>query len=237
MKRVRNFFIGLAVILGGAYACASIVHPTVILRYRLTLEAMTPDGPKTGSGVIQVSYGSQFNLNGGGRKGDMEVTGEAVPLDLGQGKVLFATLTKDGSGRNSTPGRLDGALNAEWLPVVIFGFKWNWGEESRLPAQIKAAKAAGPKDVPFRSLPTLVRFEDVSDPKSVRLVEPERLNAAFGEGFALTKATLEITNDPPTDGIGKVLGWLERIKDYQTDSGNPFTNVLPVSRWQFIQGD
>ena len=58
------------------------------MRYRLTAEVMTPDGPKTGSGVIQVSYASEINLNGGGRRGSNSVVGEAIPVDLGQGTAL-----------------------------------------------------------------------------------------------------------------------------------------------------
>ncbi|MDP1699620.1 MAG: hypothetical protein Q8L53_01485 [Aestuariivirga sp.] len=209
----RRILIGLAVAftVAGIFAYLNFWHPTVTLRYRLTLEAMTPDGPKTGSGVIQVSYGSTFNLDGGGRRGVMKVTGEAVPVDLGRGNVLFVTLTNYISGRNHSFGKLDGAANAETLPLVVFGFKWNVGDEYQLPPQIAAAQASGPREVPFRSLPTLVKFEDVNNPKSVGLVQPERLSAAFGEGYALSKVTMEIKNDPPSEGIAKLLNWLPKL--------------------------
>ncbi|HRA95283.1 MAG TPA: hypothetical protein PLL12_15080, partial [Aestuariivirga sp.] len=65
MKLFHKVLIGLIgalVIIYGAYWYS---FPTVTINYRLTIEAMTPDGPKTGSTVIQVSYGSQFNVNGG----------------------------------------------------------------------------------------------------------------------------------------------------------------------------
>lgn len=209
MNRLPNILIGLICLVLGVYACSRLVYPTVIINYRLTLEAITPDGPKKGSGVIQVSYGSEFNLNGGSRRGIMRVSGEAVPVDLGQGKILLATLTNNASGRISSPAGLDGALNAEFLPVKIFGLDWNWGEEYKLPRQVDAARNSGPKDVPLLSLPTLITFKHINDPSSVELIHPENIMAIFGEGYTLTKAELELTDDPPTEGIEKVLGWIK----------------------------
>jgi hypothetical protein len=207
----------------GVYACSRLLYPTVILNYRLTLEAITPDGPKTGSGVVQVSYGSEFNLNGGGRRGVMRVTGEAVPVDLGQGKILFVTLTRNASGRGGDSKTLAAAQDAEWLPIRVFGFDWNWGEENKLSSQVEAAKAAGPKDVPFRALPTLVTFKDISDPKTVELVQPEALAATFGEGYALTKATTELTDEEPYPIIIVTLPWLPEYYDKNLDGGKYHT--------------
>jgi hypothetical protein len=189
-------------------------YPTVTLRYRLTLEAMTPDGPKTGSSVIEVSYGSEFNLNGGRRKGRWHVTGEAVPLDLGQGKYLFATLTDNASGRPNTltDGSFNGATDAHYLPVIVFGLKWDWGEETKLPPQIAAAEAAGPKDVPLYNLPTLVTFKDINDPATVELVNPSMINEVFGPGYLLVRATLSVTHDRPNSVIETVLNWPEKFK-------------------------
>jgi hypothetical protein len=56
--------------------------------------------------------------------------------------------------------------------------------------------------------PMLVTFEDVTDPKSVRLVDPADLATSFGAGYALRKITLEITREPVTKGVVEgVLGW------------------------------
>ena len=93
MNRQSKILISLAVLVFGIYGFYKLMNPTAAINYRLSLEVMTPEGPTTGSGVIQVSYGSVFNVNGGGRRGVMRATGEAVPVDLGHGKFLFATLT------------------------------------------------------------------------------------------------------------------------------------------------
>lgn len=211
----RKAFYWIAGIVAGLYGIfAFILFPTTTINYRLAIEAMTPDGPKTGSGVISIAYSSDLNVNGGGRKGSINVTGEAVYLDLGQGKNLFVTLTHDGSGRPSRGQVLDGAYNAVWLPKKIFGFEWDWGNEWYLEWQAWTARVAGPeKDVPLVALPTTVTFRDINDPKSVELVDPRGIAASFGEGYSITKATLALTDHPPTEGVGTLLTWLGKNRE------------------------
>lgn len=235
MKNIRIFFIGLVCLALGVYVYTSFIHPTAVVNYRLTLAALTPDGPKTGSGVIQVSYSSVCCIPGFGIRSKIRVTGEAVPLDLGQGKILFVTLTNRESGRLGSPGQLDGALDAGSLPIKIYGTNLNWEGGGKLSQQLNSAKARGPVNVPLQSLPTLVTFRDINDPKSVQLVFPENLIAAFGNGYSLTGATLTLVDAPPTTGIENRLIWLNKLQDYQTDPNNPFTNTAPVNRFQFIQ--
>jgi len=63
-------------------------------------------------------------------------------------------------------------------------------------------------DTPIESMPLLVRFRDPNDPKTVERVDPNDLAASFGAGVKLTRATVEITDDPLTTGIEKRLPWL-----------------------------
>jgi len=227
MNLTSKILISLAVLVFGIYGFYNLSYPTTLINYRLALEVMTPEGPKTGSGVIQVSYGSQFNLNGGGRSGVVRLTGEAVPIDLGHGKFLFVTLTNDMSGRQGSPGKLDGALDASLLPVKIFGFSWNKGEESSLASQANLAREAGSRDVPIMSLPTLVTFQDLNDVKSIRLVMAENPAAVLGTGYWLKKATITLTNDPPTEGIEKLLVWLKQMLEPKPlANGNHFESQL-----------
>jgi len=66
-----------------------------------------------------------------------------------------------------------------------------------------------PKDeLPFKDLPVLVRFRDPKVPTSVELVDPLNLAASFGSGVTLTRASVEITDDPVTKGIETRLPWL-----------------------------
>jgi hypothetical protein len=172
---------------------------------------MTPDGPKTGSTVIQVSYGSQFNVNGGGRKGDMHVTGEALYLDLGQGKNVFVLLNNNGSGRpiKSWDRPLEFSHHAIYLPVHVFGFKWDWGDEWSLWKQVRSVEGAVPKKVPLTALPTVVNFANTHDPETMTVVDPENLSATIGTGYSLTNASLEtVKSGPNTDRVPGLLPWL-----------------------------
>ena len=86
-----------------------INYPTCTFRYKLTAEVMTPDGLKTGSSVVEVSYTTQSApLSQGGRFDS--VLGEATYVDLGDSKNLFVTL-----------GTLDSAQ-----PVQ----HWNYGDSA-----------------------------------------------------------------------------------------------------------
>lgn len=209
MDRQSKILIGLVVLVFGIYGFYKLSNPTTIINYRLSLEVMTPEGPKTGAGVIQVSYESQCCVPGFGTRGVVRVTGEAVPVDLGHGKFLFVTLTNDMSGRQGSPGKSDGALDASSLPMQIFGFKWNKSEEGSLASQVAQAMDSGSRDVPVMSLPTLVTFQDLNDAKSIRLVSAESMAAVLGAGYSLMKATIMLTKDPPTEGIENLLVWMK----------------------------
>ena len=57
-------------------------------KYRLTVEVTTPDGIRAGSGILAVVPDRNYN-----RGGRTTTRGEAVFVDLGQGKNLVALLT------------------------------------------------------------------------------------------------------------------------------------------------
>ncbi|MDN5786428.1 hypothetical protein [Pseudorhodobacter sp.] len=43
-----------------------------------------------------------------------------------------------------------------------------------------------------------VTFRDINDAKSVQIVDPNNLGAAFGQGYGIVNVTLEITKAPVT---------------------------------------
>ncbi|MFN0194026.1 MAG: hypothetical protein ACKVP5_18975 [Aestuariivirga sp.] len=205
----RPWAAALLVALLAIVSYSALARNAVVINYKLTLTADTPDGSKTGSGVIQVSYGSQFNLNGGGRRYDVSLSGEAVTLDLGRGKSLFLTLTNRASGRESGDLlSLQVAQDAEWLPVRVLDLSWAAGKEETFRQKVLQARAKGPTPVPFSALPTLITFRNLNDPVSVVAVQPDKLEGAFGPGYALQSATLELVDQPATRGIDRILPWL-----------------------------
>lgn len=197
MKRLALFFALLIAAVAGLWTWA---YPSATWRYRLTLEVETPEGLKTGSSVIevQVKDGPSFNPEGARM---VFVRGEAVAVDLGSRGVLFALLRSERS--------FDHAYQ-----IVFENFPWPGGPGGQLTKSGRAYFAAlsAKADVPAESLPMLVRFRDINDPKTIERVDPKNLAASFGYGVKLVKATVDMTKDLPTTGIASILSWLPNSK-------------------------
>jgi hypothetical protein len=77
-----------------------------------------------------------------------------------------------------------------------------------------------------------VTFSDISDPTSVALVDPDDLAASFGAGYALEAVTVEVTQEPVTEGVVEgVLPCLNSGKaciplNTQYEYGHPLRNIL-----------
>ncbi len=203
------------------------------LRYRLTLEAMVEGRPVTGSGVIQVDYSKRPPLLPQVERVMYSVHGEAVVLDLGDRGVLFALL-KDGSLRT---GR-DSPRRGE--PRMIVPVAW-WDRGIRGPEDVdRLGQLQGRRELGFDALPMLVRFENLNDPASVKLVEPVDLAASFGPGVTLSRVTVEITRDPVTTAIEQRLPWLRKVASergtliprprYDVNDPKPIQQLSPIER-------
>jgi hypothetical protein len=159
---------------------------------KMTLYIDTPSGAIVASGVVAVKrvdavWFKSFNYQ------ENKLTGEAVVVDMGEGRMLFALL----GGVNSL------LHNTLWDAGLIDskGFK-----------DVKRAikTRTEPVTVPPKLYPLFVTFDDVSEPKSVRLVDPADLAATFGAGYSLREITLQITREPVTSGV------VEGVFDYFT---------------------
>jgi hypothetical protein len=203
----------IAAIVVAAVVMYRTAYPSVTVRYRLTLEAQVDGEPRTGSGVIEVSYSKQPELME--QKALLvEYRGEAVVLDLGPRGVLFALLKADTDSRSSP----------EWIVLRAFDFP---GGSLPRPVEegVKQVKRlSGKRELPLSSLPLLVRFRDLNDPKTVERVDPLDIGKSFGAGAKLVRATLEIvpagiwplswygiTGMPITAKIEKRLPWLTGV--------------------------
>ena len=172
------------------------VFPYVGVNYRLTLTVETPHSLRTASVVQheQYSYSHIPSYAGGGNYWD--TTGEALVLDLGEDRYLFAVLPQTIAAVSfDDAGRL-----ANWRSST-FGFYraflglkfFTWG--------------AVP--VSESSMPTLVSFADINDPATVFLVDPNNMTASLGEGFSFQGMEVEITWTSVTEGaVERVLEWL-----------------------------
>ena len=219
MKRFGKWLGILAALIVAGVALLMIAFPSATVRYRLTLEATLKDEPRTGSGVIEVTYGKQPTLISHSEL-TIDVRGEGVSLDLGEQGILFALLKGDTDSRSSP----------EW--IVFRAAKFPHGNLPRpvVEGLLQVKKLSGKYELPLTSLPLLVRFRDRNDPKTVERVDPLDIGKSFGSDAKLTRATLEIvpagiwpfswygiTGEPITTGIEGKLGWLPKYFSRQFD--------------------
>jgi hypothetical protein len=200
----RTLLVVVTVLLTG---CGLVkTYPTY--HYRLTVEVDTPQGVRSGSSVIEVKSSEVGTTLGGA---GAEARGEAVAVDLPGGQTLFALLRSEAevgwaAGAMSLvtpfPGS-DGNPKHDFARSVT-AIRAN----TKLNIVPRTVPGYYPPDPPRSGYPMLVRFGDVRDPKSVAKVDPDHLDASFGSGVTLRRITLQLTDDPMTNGIEKRLGWL-----------------------------
>jgi hypothetical protein len=206
MKRSSVALIVLA--LGGLWYAFSA--PTLLYRYRLRVDIDTPNGIKSGSSVIETRV-----LNQTAWLPDMpvigtRVIGEAVFVDLGDGRSVIAILAsgptamEDVDFRSAVPNALG-----------IYG----WGDVHKLKAALASAKGAGlPLALSRDAMPTVLTFKDQKDPRTTevifasksierqsgpqdlsgdppwgnRAVAIDRFAEVFGQGYGLNTMSIDI---------------------------------------------
>jgi hypothetical protein len=169
-------------------------------RQKLTVSVATPSGLKVASSVQQgiiEKYGwwqQQWGYGGG-----TVLKGEAVVVEVGPGKYLFALL-------KGTPLAWDVFLGRK-TPMEVAGHRLE--------------SLRGNRELTRDQFPLLVTFGDINDPKSVRLIDPANLAASFGPGYRLDAITMTITDEPVTEGkVEPVLGWLNWPRERFLAAGN-----------------
>jgi hypothetical protein len=194
-----------AVLLGGLYYLKQPEH-----KYRLTVEVQTPEGIKSGSGVMAVYMGKDAGLLPGAG-GAIDMKGDAIFVNLGGSKNLVALLAH-GMDALDYDGISRLAMNA----FAASGQKVPFKDVYLL---------SGTVPVYGNLIPTLVTFGDVTDPKTARVLDPANIEATFGDGYHLERVTLEMVSvglwpldfggplgEPVTHGIEKRLPWIAQWK-------------------------
>lgn len=149
--------------------------------------------------------------------------GEAVAIDVGRGQWIFALLdTVSGVGADHRFSPLDERLITQTIPdAPPEASAFSSGELYDM-----ALRMQGEQDLPRRSWPLFARFENLTDLASVQplRIEGERyrpspgipplqsFEAAYGRGARIEKITVEMTNQNPTQRLGRLLPWLAEIQ-------------------------
>ena len=172
-------------------------------KFRLTLEVETPEGRKSASGVMAVHPDRSYT-----RRGQTRTLGDAVFVDLGQGKNLVALLAHV----DKTVVLDDINYIALRAHTAAQGKRVSFNEMSRL---------AGIVPVKDALIPVLVSFADPAAPGSAKVVPPDDAEAVLGKGYRLQGLTAEVVpngywpldfggalGEPVTRGIQAKLPWL-----------------------------
>lgn len=174
-------------------------------KYRLTVEVETPQGRKSASSVLAIHPDRSYT-----RRGQTRTLGDAVFVDLGQGRNLVALLAHLDNNKlvlddmNYVALRAYGAAAGKRVP---------FGEMSR---------QTGTVPVKGELIPLLVTFADPAQPATARLVAPDNAEAVLGPGSRIQAISAEIVpngywpldfggalGEPMTRGIEARLPWLK----------------------------
>jgi hypothetical protein len=217
-----GLMLGSSLALGGCYT-----ERFTPWRYRLTLNVMADGVVHTGSSVVQ-RQGTQTHGNIDGDLSGAFSTGQATIVDLGRGRLLFALLQVGLGGFGLDPAEREGRSWGEGPSIpTIFGHPYSReaiedearrthqnSEEILVREGILPLQARGPVQLAPKDLPDLLTFADINDPRTAIQVSPSHMDRVFGPGVHLVSATLEITTDPVTTGISKIIPW---VLDPNTD--------------------
>lgn len=181
----------------GAYALRSA---PATYRYRITAEVETPEGSRTGSAVHELRLRRQARLSPEVGKMSLDLAGEAVAIDLPDGRTLFALLRHP-------------VGNYPW-EILRFSFGWGDGGPATFKKRLDALQATGSHaDLSPEGYPLLVHFEDPLQPSTVSVVAPSDLAGTFGPGVRLRRIRIAMTADPVSQGIRERLPWLGRYPE------------------------
>lgn len=173
-------------------------------KYRLTVEVTTPAGIKTGSAILAVVPDRNYN-----RSGRTTTRGEAVLVDLGQGKNVVVLLAHQQGAKLDLDDIKYVALRAYG---IARGNRVSFKDMSR---------QSGVVPVQGELTPVLVSFGDLGDPNTARRVASDKAEAILGEGYAIRGFSAEVVpngfwpidfggalGEPVTRGIEAKLPWL-----------------------------
>jgi len=232
---LRHTIFVTALLVSGCGVFAS--YPT--FRYRLQVEVETPLGVRAGSSVIEVSCSSSNTGIGWASGSKCNVKGEAVAVDLGGSKTMFALLTRPGYPEGAESYAFDAFLSDRSIhdnAAMVDILKAQSGVAA-LPRQHRSSDGGRPDNSPPTAYPMLVTFKNLANPKSVVAVDPDHLDSTFGPGNRLKRITVQMTEDSVTNGIEKRLRWLGTsvtgYLDGQFAGGGPaLSNILDTTSFK-----
>ena len=203
---IRTILLVVVVFIGVSLGYCYLGLAQYTWHQKMTMEVEVDGQLYTGSSVVKVRVKESEPLTKQlGYPLQFGATGEAAYVELPGNRYLFALL----GGGPSNSGPQTNAVN-------IF--------EDRLPQRgierfAVLSTSRFKTEIPESQYPLLVTFTDLTDPTTVKVVDPENLAATFGPGVSLKRLTLEITDEPVTEGKIEQFGFMGVLKKQGTLSG------------------
>ena len=194
---------------------------------KMTVEVEVGDQRYAGSSVVEMNVFGHPEIPMVHGVRNLKLKGEAIVVELPSHHYLFALLTYNAFlARDVFKDLIIEAVHAP-------GERWA-GALSRL----RETRVIDPKQYPL-----LVTFTDITDPKTVQKVDPDNLAATFGPGVELKRITLEITDEPVTEGkveslLGEVLIFKtveERIAEKKAGIYEQNDVVNQLNKFDFVK--
>ena len=226
MKKLILGIFGVLLVVGVAYAAVELLDQNkhYSWRYKMTVTVETPEGIKTGSAVREVDVKLLYRFNPGASSQYVvrrSVIGEAVVVDLGQRRKLFAIMDPDGAYQ---------VIYKMFPPSIKYSDDIEPVEaDCKYYSHLRDAKASLPS-ARIPEFARLVTFTDLNDPMSVTDVDYRDLTKTFGEGVSIKEVTVEMTDEPITWGIEKLLPWLNDYYNNRLD-GNRFGTAMATNQF------
>lgn len=179
-------------------------NPDATLRYRMTIEVETPDGVRQNSTVRELRFTKPGNGPSIGQsRGQIDIAGEAVVIDLPNGKTIFALLKgEDGDVDYASRIADRSGIWSEGKSLTIGPAVELWPEAPRTPQMANTS-----------AVPMLVTFKDVNNPNSVVRVPTNDLASRLGAGYRLKSVRVEVTDQASDRQVGQKLPWLCQYRD------------------------
>ncbi|MDR4483433.1 MAG: hypothetical protein R3B95_09435 [Nitrospirales bacterium] len=210
-------------ILAGSTLAYCYATPTYTWHQKITVEVESDGRLFTGPSVVEMTVEGipeELQFRTARKLGRMR--GEAVVVALPGERSLFGLLTYDAF--------LTGKVFHDLVGWIVSQPEKGWAQAIQ---KVRETRELNPKDYPL-----LVTFTDINDPKTVQQVDSDNLAATFWPGVSLKRITLEITDEPVTEGkIESVLGWWNNLTvpiggKVDRKYGDP---LYGLGKWSFVR--
>lgn len=202
----RAFQAGVAPILGLALIALTSCGPAPVPKtVKLTVSVDDNGTVRTGASVVTFYCTESNPALGEMGLGTCKLYGEAVPVDLTQRRYLFLIFADQNSYDPDT---------------FISDIEWS-----------RPTNTARLWDISRDHMPRLVTFDDPDKPATVKAVQPDGLEQAFGRKMSLKSVHVELTSEPETRGqiysfLPWLKGWDATLDGHSGKTSNNLSNQL-----------